>query len=59
MDQIEMLTIKECVKLAPGLSAYSIRKLIQQNKIKYIRAGEGERGKYLIYKDNFIDYLKN
>lgn len=59
MEPIEMLTIKECAKLAPGLSVYSIRKLIQQDKIKYIRAGEGKNGKYLIYKNSFTDHLKN
>ena len=36
---IEMLTIKECAKLVPGLSAHSVRKLVQQDKIKSIRAG--------------------
>lgn len=58
MDQIEMLTIKECAKLVPGLSAHSVRKLVQQDKIKSIRAGEGKRGKFLINKDSLIDYLK-
>ena len=56
---IEMLTIKECAKLVPGLSAHSVRKLVQQDKVKFIRAGEGTRGKFLINKDSLIDYLKN
>lgn len=55
---IEMLTIKECAKLIPGLSVHSVRKLVHQDKIKSIRAGEGMRGKYLINKDSLIDYLK-
>ena len=55
---IEMITIKECAKLVLGLSVHSVRKLVQQDKIKSIRAGEGKRGKILINKDSLIDYLK-
>ena len=53
----EMLTIKECFDLVPGLSEYSIRKLVKQGKVKYIRAGEGNNGKILVNKNSLIDYL--
>lgn len=57
-DTIEMLTIKECTDIIPGFSEHSVRKLIKQGKVKSIRTGEGERGKFLVNKDSLIDYLK-
>lgn len=54
---VEMLTIKECMTLVPGLTYNTVRQLIVQNKIKAIRAGKGERGRYLVNKDSFWDYL--
>ncbi len=55
---IEMLTIKECMQLVHGLSENSIRNLVNQSKVKHIRAGEGKRGKILINKDDLINYLQ-
>ncbi|MCM1480428.1 MAG: helix-turn-helix domain-containing protein [Muribaculaceae bacterium] len=52
----DMLTIKECAKLT-GISEHSIRKFAAQDKIKSVRAGEGEHGKILVNKDSLIDYL--
>ena len=49
-DAVEMLTIKECTVLIPGLSEHTLRKLIAQRKIYSIRTGEGKRGKILISK---------
>ena len=54
---IEMLTIKECVKAVSGLSEHTIRQLIAQNKIPYIRTGQGKRGKILINKSALLKYL--
>ena len=54
---IEMLTIKECVKAVSGLSEHTIRQLIAQGKIPYIRTGQGKRGKILINKSALLNYL--
>ena len=55
---IELLTIQECTQAVNGLSEYTIRQLVAQGKIKYIRTGEGKRGKILIPKQALLDYLK-
>ena len=54
---IELLTIKECVKEVSGLSEHTIRQLIAQDKIPYIRTGQGKRGKILINKSALLNYL--
>ena len=54
---IEMLTIKECVKEVRGLSEHTLRQLIAQGKIPYIRTGQGKRGKILINKSALLKYL--
>lgn len=55
--KVELLTIKEATQLISGLSEHTLRQLIQQNKIKYIRTGQGRHGKILIYKENLINYF--
>ena len=55
--KVEMLTIKECSKLIKGLSEHTIRQLVKQNKIPYVRAGQGKCGKILINKTDLLDYL--
>ena len=55
---IELLTIQECTQVANGLSEYTVRQLVAQGKIKYIRTGEGKRGKILITKQSLLDYFK-
>lgn len=54
---IEMLTIKECAQAVHGLSEHTIRQLVAQNKIPYIRTGQGKRGKILINKKALLNYL--
>ena len=54
---VEMLTIKECTEAVKGISEHTIRKLVAQGHIRYIRTGEGERGKILICKQSLLDYL--
>lgn len=56
-ETIEMLTIKECVQKAHGLSEHTVRQLVAQNKIPYIRTGQGKRGKILINKQALLNYL--
>lgn len=56
-DTIEMLTIKECAQAVHGLSEHTIRQLVAQNKIPYIRTGQGKRGKILINKKALLNYL--
>ena len=56
-EKLEMLTIKECTELVKGLSEHTVRQLVMQNKIPYVRAGQGKRGKILINKIDLLDYL--
>lgn len=55
---VEMLTIKECTQAVSGLSEHTVRQLVAQNKIPYIRTGQGKRGKILISKAALLEYLK-
>lgn len=52
-----LLTIAECTELVSGLTANTVRKLVLQNKVSAIRAGEGGRGKILVNKDSLLRYL--
>ena len=54
---MEMLTIKECTEAVRGISEHTVRKLIAQGRVRYIRTGEGKRGKILISKQSLLDYL--
>ena len=54
---VEMLTIKECAEAVTGLSEHTIRQLVAQEKIPYIRTGKGKRGKMLISKAALLEYL--
>ena len=54
---MEMLTVKEAAALVKGVSEHTIRKLVAQEKVHYIRTGEGERGKILISKDSLLNYI--
>lgn len=56
-QSVEMLTIKECTDVIQGLSEHTVRQLIAQNKIKYIRTGQGKRGKILVNKADLVDYF--
>ena len=53
----EMLTIKECAALVSGLTEHTVRMLVKQEKVKYIRCGQGTRGKILVSKDSLLKYL--
>ncbi len=55
--KVEMLTIKECTNLVKGLSEHTVRQLVMQNKIPYVRAGQGKNGKILIAKSALMSYL--
>ncbi|MGN1105064.1 MAG: DNA-binding protein [Huintestinicola sp.] len=57
-SQIELITIRDCTKLIPGISYYTIRQLAEQKKIKSFRTGQGKHGKILIFKDSFLSYFK-
>ena len=55
---LEMLTIKECTEVVKGISEHTIRQLVAQNKIPYIRTGQGKRGKILISKSALLDFFE-
>ena len=55
---VEMLTIKQCTEAVSGLSENTVRQLVAQKKIPYIRTGQGKRGKILISKAALLEYLK-
>lgn len=53
----ELLTIKECATLIPGLSEHTVRQLVKRGEIAYMRSGAGKRGKILVYKSSLLKYL--
>lgn len=58
MDKpMEMLTVKECAQLVDGLSEHTVRQLVAQNKIAFVRAGLVRNGKILISKVSLLKYL--
>ena len=59
VEHIEMLTIQECAEEFKGLTQNTIRQLVRQSKIKYIRTGEGRSGKILVNKISLAEYLSN
>ena len=56
-NPVEMLTIKECAESIKGLSEHTIRQLVAQKKIPFIRTGAGKNGKILISKQALLNYL--
>ena len=58
LSAVEMLTIKECTEAVKGLSEHTVRKLIKQGKLPYMRTGEGRKGKILINKADLIAYFQ-
>lgn len=56
-NAVEVLTIKECTEEVKGLSEHTVRKLIAQGKLPYMRAGDGQRGKMLINKADLLAYF--
>ena len=55
---VEMLKVKECCDAIKGLSENTVRKLVAQNKVKFVRTGEGKRGKILVNKADLISYFQ-
>lgn len=53
----EMLTIAECCDTFRGLTKYTVRKLVLDNKVAYVRAGDGKNGKVLVNKSSLAKYL--
>jgi len=53
----EMLTVQECCDTFKGLTKYTVRKLVLDGKIAYVRAGDGKNGKVLVNKDSLAKYL--
>ena len=56
-DAVEMLTVKECTEAVKGLSEHTVRKLIKQGKLPYLRTGDGVKGKMLINKSDLLAYF--
>ena len=56
-NAVEVLTIKECTEAVKGLSEHTVRKLIAQGKLPYMRAEDGQRGKMLINKADLLAYF--
>ena len=56
-QSVEMLTIKECTNAVKGLSEHTVRQLVAQGKIPYVRTGVGKRGKILISKAALLEYF--
>lgn len=58
-EKVEFVTIKQAVEVVPGISEHTIRQLVAQGKVKYIRTGQGKRGKILINKSSLLAYCNN
>ena len=56
-NPVEMLTVKECTEAVKGLSEHTVRKLIKQGKLPYLRTGDGVNGKMLINKADLLAYF--
>lgn len=56
-NTVEMLTVRECTEAVKGLSEHTVRKLIKQGKLPYLRAGDGVKGKMLINKADLLAYF--
>lgn len=54
---VEMLTIKECTEVIQEISEHTIRQLVTQGKVKFIRTGQGRRGKILVNKADLVAYF--
>ena len=54
---VEMLTVKECTEAVRGLSEPTVRTLIKQGKLPYLRTGDGVNGKMLINKADLLAYF--
>ena len=53
----EMLTLKECAETVKGLSEHTVRQLILQGKLPYIRTGAGKNGKILVNKAALLSFV--
>ena len=58
-EKVEFVTIKQAVEVVNGISEHTIRQLVAQNKISFLRCGQGQRGKILINKASLLSYLNN
>lgn len=58
-EEIEFLTVKECTTVIKGINEHTIRQLVAQEKVKFIRTGQGKRGKILINKASLLAYCSN
>ena len=56
-EAVEMLTVKECTEAVKGLSEHTVRKLIKQGKLPYLRTSDGVNGKMLINKADLLAYF--
>ena len=56
-ESVEILTIKGCTQAVSGLSEHTVRQLVAQKIIPYIRTGQGKRRKILISKAALLEYL--
>lgn len=53
----EMLTLKECAETVKGLSEHTVRQLVLQGKLPYIRTGAGKNGKILVNKAALLSFV--
>lgn len=58
-EKVEFITIKQSVEVVSGISEHTIRQLVAQKKVKFIRTGQGKRGKILINKASLLAYCNN
>lgn len=57
-SDMELLTLKECVRVIHGISHHTLRKLIAQGKLPAVRAGGKSSGKPLVRKSDLLAYFE-
>lgn len=53
---IVLYDMNQCLEAIEGIKYNSLYRLVRAGKIKSIRSGLGEHGKYLVYKDSLLEY---
>ncbi|MBQ8513903.1 MAG: DNA-binding protein [Ruminococcus sp.] len=56
-EQKSTAPVKECTEAVKGLSEHTVRQFVAQEKIPFIRTGQGKRGKILVSKAGLLEYL--
>ncbi|MBQ7007925.1 MAG: helix-turn-helix domain-containing protein [Ruminococcus sp.] len=57
-SDMELLTLKECIRVIHGISHHTIRKLVIQGKLPAEKADGKPNGKILVRKSDLLAYFE-